>query len=645
MLVQNSFEFEDHVKAHLPTLADSASSSAVQTINVLGLTHRRVDPRHRSVVCTHWLSGLCQKGTDCDFLHKLDKSKCAACNHGKTCKIKNCPLMHIDDGARPECVLFKQGFCFHGSRCKYRHVKLAPDACPAIGNFVMTAESMANTAVPLSKKRKTQEPNAFYKISLCKHWLTSGVCPFGEECHYSHGEEDLKKFQGTDDLDDSDVYDPVRSKMDNSNLVVPWSEDANVVYFMVHSPDIRSLVVSRRRGVWALPVAVAAEIASLLYKNMNEVILFFFVKALGGVYGIAKVKGPMLPNNPMYPMSPEFPVEWLRTTRISLKMVSQLKMVDGQSVARTSYDGSLSSTVGYEILLILFRKEMWDWSVDVTEAESKKFDEERYTQAPLGVNVLFPPAWIERSVDMFALDRANQIVNVEDEFYYKGAQVGFVCGVTRETFDECMAKKLFGLPTEMKEVSSAIEIGSPLFLMDPSSDLLFGLFEAVTTATELLDPTAFVPPGHTESFLPIQVRFNVVLDSPSVSLREPDVNSIFSPRFGPLQLDETRKLANIFAIRAGAWDPRSRCGTVSGGGGGNPVPELKPHQRGWKPQFEHVANVPVTLIGDNPSHHFIGQIRRLLLGTNGQKIQSLLNTLAPSGQARARLRGRGSGFF
>jgi len=33
-----------------------------------------------------------------------------------------------------------------------------------------------------------------YKTVMCKNFLSGTPCPFGKNCNYAHGEEQLKKF-------------------------------------------------------------------------------------------------------------------------------------------------------------------------------------------------------------------------------------------------------------------------------------------------------------------------------------------------------------------------------------------------------------------------------------------------------------------
>ena len=86
---------------------------------------------------------------------------------------------------------------------------------------------------------------------------------------------------------------------------------------------------------------------------------------------------------------------------------------------------------------------------------------------------------------------------------------------------------------------------------------MYGLFAAMTPAGENIVPGAFSRhPGRSDSPFPVQVRFNIVLECPPIHDSDKDLRSIFFNRpiaAGPIQLKETRQLANLFAARAGAF--------------------------------------------------------------------------------------------
>jgi len=79
----------------------------------------------KTVVCKHWLRGLCKKGDDCEFLHEYDLSKMPECfffSRYNACSNKECTFRHIDPESKiKDCPWYDRGFCRHGPYCKYRH--------------------------------------------------------------------------------------------------------------------------------------------------------------------------------------------------------------------------------------------------------------------------------------------------------------------------------------------------------------------------------------------------------------------------------------------------------------------------------------------------------------------------------------------
>ena len=89
-------------------LSASGDPSLATSFGVGGF---RGDLKHRTIVCRHFLLGLCQNGYSCGYLHRLDKKKMPACKHGGLCKIKNCLLKHTDEQEVSECIFYKQVSC------------------------------------------------------------------------------------------------------------------------------------------------------------------------------------------------------------------------------------------------------------------------------------------------------------------------------------------------------------------------------------------------------------------------------------------------------------------------------------------------------------------------------------------------------
>ncbi|NWI52896.1 CPSF4 factor, partial [Calyptomena viridis] len=90
----------------------------------------QVPSRHggtRTVVCKHWLRGLCKRGDGCDFLHEYDVAKMPECyfySKFGECSNKDCPFLHVDaTRSTMGCPWYDRGFCRHGPRCKYQHTR------------------------------------------------------------------------------------------------------------------------------------------------------------------------------------------------------------------------------------------------------------------------------------------------------------------------------------------------------------------------------------------------------------------------------------------------------------------------------------------------------------------------------------------
>jgi len=81
----------------------------------------------KTVVCKHWLRGLCKKSEDCEFLHVYDMAKMPPCHFYNTfgqCSNPDCLFLHLNliDQVK-ECPWYARGFCKHGTKCRSKHVR------------------------------------------------------------------------------------------------------------------------------------------------------------------------------------------------------------------------------------------------------------------------------------------------------------------------------------------------------------------------------------------------------------------------------------------------------------------------------------------------------------------------------------------
>ncbi|OAA37691.1 Zinc finger CCCH type domain containing protein [Metarhizium rileyi] len=84
-----------------------------------------------SLVCKHWLRGLCKKGEHCEFLHEYNLRKMPECNffmrNGYCSNGEECLYLHVDPSSRlPPCPHYDMGFCPLGPLCSKKHVRRKP---------------------------------------------------------------------------------------------------------------------------------------------------------------------------------------------------------------------------------------------------------------------------------------------------------------------------------------------------------------------------------------------------------------------------------------------------------------------------------------------------------------------------------------
>lgn len=87
-----------------------------------------------SLICKHWLRGLCKKGATCEFLHEFNLRRMPECNyfsrHGNCSNGDDCLFLHISASSkRPACPHYDRGFCPLGPTCANKHIR-RPPPCP-----------------------------------------------------------------------------------------------------------------------------------------------------------------------------------------------------------------------------------------------------------------------------------------------------------------------------------------------------------------------------------------------------------------------------------------------------------------------------------------------------------------------------------
>jgi len=170
---------------------------------------RAMDPRFKTVVCMHWVNGLCMKADKCEFLHEVDVDRMPDCRQGQRCNDKMCAFKHVKDEERPLCNNYRFGFCPHGATCRYQHRKRPAEELPQISEiaFVGTALVGGNAdddddaagsggggaggggGGPVLHPQQQRNPN--WRTAMCHSFVHNQTCSFGDSCNYAHSEDEM----------------------------------------------------------------------------------------------------------------------------------------------------------------------------------------------------------------------------------------------------------------------------------------------------------------------------------------------------------------------------------------------------------------------------------------------------------------------
>jgi cleavage and polyadenylation specificity factor subunit 4 len=552
------------------------------------LTSAKHDPRLRTVVCRHWLRDLCMKGAACEFLHQYDLSKMPLCRHGDRCKVKDCPFRHISEADRLECVFYSQGFCIHGPFCRYKHVRRERIDLPLVADFTLGLSQMQAGKDGVTVRRPAPKPNEFYKVSLCKHFL-SGECPFGEGCHFAHGEAEIRRFpkpgqelqpDGEKELSDNmfdnqetTTVDYYQGGSSGGGRPTPILEPENASFFILRAATYRDCSTSTVRGEWYVQKKHAESINKAV-NNKRQIMVFFtvgdshhiqgaalvtstasYVKSADHNYSSKDVKALAERDGPF---CYRFKCEWYRTCELPVSTALEAAPDLLLPTTTTQYCQDMKSKTGEAVM-----KAIWN-SPLCTLYENWNSSEYDDGVGAVG-EMKKPPPVGDAILTDFRCPLPDEIA------WPTMPTPGFIFGCNSQTMDECLGRGLFGLPAHMKIAASGIRPGSSIFLYHVSERLVFGVFEALTTAQMNLEPKAFSKnPNATTSPFPVQIRVRISLECPPVQDDDPALNDILRARvggrIGPLTVAQAEALASLIAQQCGALSYMSeyRQGVESG---------------------------------------------------------------------------------
>mmetsp|Transcript_5221 Transcript_5221/g.12809 ORF Transcript_5221/g.12809 Transcript_5221/m.12809 type:complete len:677 (-) Transcript_5221:673-2703(-) len=570
---------------------NSSSSNNNNRTNRANMTSAKHDPRLRTVVCRHWLRDLCMKGNSCEFLHQYDLSKMPLCRHGERCKISDCPFRHISEANRLECVFYSQGFCIHGPFCRYKHVRRDRQDLPLVSDFTLGLSQMQAAANQLDgeggrkklhgggqdARRPAPKPNEFFKISLCKHFL-QGDCPFGENCHFAHGEAELRQFpnkrdrDGDDNMDDGDNagntelndnmfgnnsnFDYFHGGAAGGGKPSPILEPEQARFFIMLAATQTDLSISTVQGEWYIQAKHAKKLNDAYHTTKNktgkpQVMIFFTVSDSRHIQGAAVMTSEATHRDnilreeffgstpPESQFSYRFAVEWYRTTEMPTSTAIGAAPDLFLPTSKTELCHEMASKTGESLMKAVWNSPL----VALYESWGENYEENGQYREPPAPDALLTD---------FRCPSPQEVP------WPVMPGPGFIFGCSSDTMDECLGRGILGMPMHMKGAAQSIVPGSSVFLFNVTDRLLFGIFEALTPARVNIEPTAFSKnPKATSSPFPVQIRVRVSLECPPLEDTDPILNDILrsrgkSGRIGSLTFAQTEAIASLLASQCGA---------------------------------------------------------------------------------------------
>ncbi|KAF8406958.1 hypothetical protein HHK36_006079 [Tetracentron sinense] len=176
-------------------------------------------------LCGKFKLGQCPYGDTCNFAHGMDDMRKPPPNWQELLagREEDRPTWNWDEDQRiinklKLCKKFYNGEeCPYGDRCNFLHEdpgkfredsgRFRESTAISIGTTGSTGDNISGPDQPeggfissFDANRMYSKP-VFWKTRLCQKLEMNGHCPFGEKCHFAHGEAELQKIGGQTEVE------------------------------------------------------------------------------------------------------------------------------------------------------------------------------------------------------------------------------------------------------------------------------------------------------------------------------------------------------------------------------------------------------------------------------------------------------------
>lgn len=166
-------------------------------------------------LCAKFKVGMCRNGENCNFAHGIDDMRQPPPNWQELVGIREEDKSSSGNWDDDHSIIHKMKLCKkfyngeecpYGDRCNFLHedpakfrddlgrfressaISIGTTGPPAVNgsNFNHSEDNNRPVNTGADAFRVSMKP-AYWKTKLCNKWETTGLCPFGEKCHFAHG--------------------------------------------------------------------------------------------------------------------------------------------------------------------------------------------------------------------------------------------------------------------------------------------------------------------------------------------------------------------------------------------------------------------------------------------------------------------------
>lgn len=176
-------------------------------------------------LCAKFKMGLCRNGENCNFAHGIEDMRQPPPNWQELVGLRDNEDRSSSGNWEDDqkiihrmklCKKFYNGEeCPYGDRCNFLHedpakyrddlgrfressaISIGTTPPPVInGNVSSNSEDSRVVNSVSDPSRVNMMKPVYWKTKLCNKWEQTGHCPFGEKCHFAHGNAELQASSG-----------------------------------------------------------------------------------------------------------------------------------------------------------------------------------------------------------------------------------------------------------------------------------------------------------------------------------------------------------------------------------------------------------------------------------------------------------------